>query len=128
MTILCKYDINPYYCQIINNNAIGLEFSGELPSKLYTYLGYINLPYTSACSTGHQQDLIVKQLVNEYGAVLIQKKVRIHHDFYGPIYSITRLPWSSEKLPLFKYKKFSEYTESDEAQRIFEQLLSELYT
>ena len=44
---------------------------------------------------------------------------------FGPIYSITKLPWTSEQLPVFEYRKKEDYINYDEAKKLYKEVVEE---
>ena len=48
-------------------------------------------------------------------------------ELFGPVYSITKLPWTDEELPIFEFKKRSDYIDYNEAKKIYAQV-TDTYT
>lgn len=115
--------VNPFYNQITDNGGIGLEFYYGRPAKLYTPLGYIRITCNFTCG-GNEND-IVERLIADYGAVLIEEKKTSSMGLFGPIYSITKLPWTSEQLPVFEYRKKEDYINYDEAKKLYKEVVEE---
>lgn len=113
-----KDSANPFYEQIVDNGGIGLEFYYGMPSKLYTPLGYINI--TSNFTCGGDKDAIVERLIADYGAILVEEETISSIGVFGPVYAITKLPWSEELLPVFEYRKREDYIGYEEAKRLYE--------
>ena len=117
-SIRSKDPIHPYLNQIYDNGGIGLELFYGVPSKLYTPLGTIDI----TCNFVYCKDEnpISERLVSDYGVVFVDQ---IKRDDMGiridPIYAITRLPWSEQKLPVFKYRKRKDYIDYDEANNLY---------
>ena len=114
-----KDPVNPFYDQIVDNGGIGLEFYYGMPYKLYTPLGYINI--TSNFTYGGNESDIANRLTTDYGAVLVVEKETSSLGVFGPVYAITKLPWTSEQLPVFEYKKHEDYIEYDEAKNLYKE-------
>lgn len=110
--------VNPFYSQITDNGGIGLEFYYGYPSKLYTPLGEIDITCNFTC--GGDEDAIVKRLISDYGAVLVSEVERNYMGEFGPVYAITRLPWTAEELPVFEYRKRQDYIPYEEAIKLYE--------
>lgn len=105
--VMCERSVNPLYSQIIDNGAIGLEFYYGIPKNLYTPLGVIQLFET--CSSTVSERYITRQLMSAFGIVLVENSKMIAGGTVGPIFSLTKLPWSDEILPLFEYKERKDY-------------------
>lgn len=116
-SVRSKDDVNPFYNQITDNGGIGLEFYYGKPSKLYTPLGYIDITCNFTC--GGDDDVIVKRLISDYGAVLVRELKITNMGEFGPVYAITQLPWTDEKLPVFEYRKRQEYIPYEEAKKLY---------
>lgn len=93
--------VNPFYNQITDNGGIGLEFYYGLPSTLYTPLGYIKIIRTSTCDGSESE--IVQKLVEDYGLVMVVEERTSFIGLFGPVYAITKLPWTDKTLPIFEY-------------------------
>ena len=117
-SIRCEDSVNPFYNQIIDNGGIGIELHYGMPSKLYTPLGDIGI--TGYTYGGNERD-IVNRLTTDYGAILVEEKETSSLGVFGPVYSITKLPWISDKLPVFEYKKHEDYIEYNEAKRLYKE-------
>lgn len=103
--------INPCSSQIIDNGGIGLEFYYGIPQRLYTPLGYLKI--TDSTSLSPENAIAIKKiLTDDYGISLVIDEKYTFYGKFGPVYSITKLPWSSESLPIFKLKERKDYTTS----------------
>lgn len=101
--------INPCSCQIIDNGGIGLEFYYGIPQRLYTPLGYLKI--TDSTSLTPQDAIAIKKiLTDDYGISLVLEEEYTFYGKFGPVYSITKLPWTSESLPFFELKDKKDYT------------------
>ena len=115
-TIEGEYDINPFDSQIIDNGAIGLKFDTYFPSILLTTLGSVDITsYFVAESDLDKEKEFFASLKEDYGLVLMKEG---KPGVYGPIYSITKLPWSNRTLPLFEFKSECDYVDYDAAYEI----------
>ena len=126
--ILCRRDtylINPCSSQIIDNGGIGLEFYYDIPQRLYTPLGFLKI--TDSTSLTVQNAITIRKiLTNDYGISLVLDEEYTFYGKFGPVFSITKLPWSNESLPIFKLKERKDYTSSpipDEIYRLCKETL-----
>ena len=118
-----KESVNPYYSQIADNGGIGLEFYYGMPAKLYTPLGYIGI--TCDFTAGGDEDAILERLIADYGAVLVAGAEISSMGEFGPVYAITKLPWTDEELPVFEYKNRKDYIGYREAKELYKQAMEE---
>ncbi len=114
-------DINPFYDQIIENGGIGLELYYGEPSKIYTPLGYIHIVNGFTSREKNNQEEFLKELKEKYGLITVLEGKQSKQGYFGPYYSITKLPWEPGKeIPIFEWKKKKDYTEHNIAKDIFE--------
>ena len=117
--------ISPIYGQIIDNGGIGLEFYYDIPQRLYTPLGFLKI--TDSTSLTVQNAITIRKiLTNDYGISLVLDEEYTFYGKFGPVFSITKLPWSNESLPIFKLKERKDYTSSpipDEIYRLCKETL-----
>ena len=92
-------DVNPMHCQIEENGGMGLEFYYGLPYKLYTPLGYVTISTTFVGDDN--KDQLRERLVSDYGLVEVIPETKDPSGIFGPVYAVTKLPWSDKELPLF---------------------------
>jgi len=120
VTSQVKSSVNPYGIQIIDNGGIGLELLDGKPIRLYTPLGSLNIRGEGSYC------LLVKkfipQLKEDYGLVQIEKERYGMAGHFGPVYAITRLPWSSEVLPIFVKRNKTDYIDYDEAEDTYKRM------
>ncbi len=116
--------INTFYNQIVENGGIGLEIYYGLPSRIYTPLGYIRV---ATCYTNiSDRNKIMERLTEEYGLVTVREETYGSLGVTGPVYAITKLPWSDETLPVFEYKERADYMEHRVAKEKYFQICDEL--
>lgn len=123
-TVMCERSVNPLYSQIIDNGGIGLEFYYGVPKHLYTPLGFIQLFET--CSSNVSERRITQKLISDFGAVMVESDKMIAGGVVGPIFSLTRLPWSNEVLPHFEYKERKDYTSWAKAHSAYNDAVAEI--
>ena len=110
--------INPCSSQIIDNGGIGLEFYYGVPQKIYTPLGYLKI--TDSTSLSPKDAINIKKiLTDKYNIVLVLNEEYTFYGKFGPVYSITKLPWSNESLPVFKLKERKCYVSSPIADELY---------
>lgn len=109
---------NPFYGQIVDNGAIGLRISNDLPKCLYTPIGEIYIPmiYTR-WHFGERQ--LLNRLIDVFGLVTVEEKKFDSIGSYGPIYAITKFPWSNSEIPIFKRRQREDYISQQEAQKLY---------
>ncbi len=119
-------DVNPLFSQITNNGGIGLEFYYGIPLYLYTPLGRIEI--AGDFTIVRNEDAILERLIADYGAVLITRSIisslmGVAMGEFGPVYALTRLPWTTERLPVFEYRSPQDYIGYDTAKELYQQVM-----
>ena len=110
--------IAPSSNRIIDNGGIGIEFYYGIPQRLYTPLGYLKI--TDSTSLSPQNAIAIKKILTDnYGISLVIDEEYTFYGKFGPVYSITKLPWSSESLPLFELKEQKDYITSPISDEIY---------
>ena len=65
---------------------------------------------------------LLNNLTEAYGLVKVIEGKQCTDKYVGPIYSITKLPWSSEELPMYEPRNYKDYLSYNQAMRIYNAL------
>ncbi|NMA50887.1 MAG: hypothetical protein GX951_03445 [Mollicutes bacterium] len=95
---------------------MGLELSESI------LLGYVRLINGSYHSYNETHEQFLEALKKDYGLVLIRKEKVEPIVYLGDVYSITKLPWSEEKLPIMKWKRWQDYTSYEDGLKEYNSL------
>ena len=104
------YDVDfifGWYCdEIVANGGIGIKLINGVPFELYTHLGKVGIFSEINTCFCDNKEMLIKKLQADYGIVLIPEVRNLSRRDYlvGQVYAITKLPWTSEPLPVFQYK------------------------
>lgn len=118
------HDVVPMNCQIEPNGGMGLEFYYDLPYRLYTPLGYVTI--STQFIGDEKKNELREQLVDDYGLEVVIPETKDPSGRFGPVYAITKLPWSDEKLPLYVPKNKDNYVSYEDAMVKFAELYPSL--
>ena len=113
--------IDPSYNQIKDNGGIGLKFDNGYPYRLYIPLG--SIPIASSFFSHMDRERLFYELVEDYGLVSMDDDSQ---DSRNSVYSITKLPWSKQNIPVIAKKE--EFTSSFEAREEFKVLSKTIKT
>lgn len=96
---------------------MGLELSESI------LLGYVRLINGSYHSYNETHEQFLEALKKDYGLVLIRKEKVEPIVYLGDVYSITKLPWSEEKLPIMKWKCWQDYISYEDGLKEYNSLI-----